>query len=88
MNGKEKLKGDCFEELTELYLKLHPRYATMINKVWNIRKENAGRNRLERLIRECGWSSLGKISSDSFTKLAGLDCNPCPPVRKIIICYE
>jgi site-specific recombinase XerC len=67
MNGKEKLKRDCFEELTELYLKLHPRYATMINKVWNIRKENAGRNRLERLIRECGWSSLGKISSDSFT---------------------
>ena len=43
MKRKEKLKGDCFEELTELYLKFHPRYATSIKKVWNLRKENAGR---------------------------------------------
>ena len=25
------------------------------------------RNRLQRMIRECGWTSLGKITSDSFT---------------------
>jgi predicted helicase len=43
LKGKEKLKRDCFEELTELYLKLHPRYATSIKKVWNLRKENASR---------------------------------------------
>ena len=41
LSGKEKLKGDCFEELTELYLKLHPRYATIVKKVWNLRKESS-----------------------------------------------
>jgi len=43
LSGKEKLKGDCFEELTELYLKLLPRYATIINNVWILRREDAGR---------------------------------------------
>ena len=41
LSGKEKLKDDCFEELTELYLKLHPRYATIIKNVWNLRKESS-----------------------------------------------
>ena len=41
LSGKEKLKGDCFEELTEHYLKLHPRYATIIKNVWNLRKESS-----------------------------------------------
>jgi predicted helicase len=41
LSGKEKLKGDCFEELTEHYLKLHPRYATIVKKVWNLRKESS-----------------------------------------------
>ena len=42
LTGKEKLKGDSFEELTELYLRLHPRYATIIKNVWNLRKETSG----------------------------------------------
>ena len=42
LKGKEKLKGDSFEELTELYLRLHPRYATIIKNVWNLRKETSG----------------------------------------------
>ena len=29
-----KEKGDCFEHLTLLFLKLDPKYATLLNEVW------------------------------------------------------
>jgi len=37
-NLSEKEKGNCFEALTEYYLKLDPTYATALKHVWNINK--------------------------------------------------
>jgi len=38
----EKEKGDCFEALTEHFLRLEPKYATLLKHVWPLRKVPIG----------------------------------------------
>lgn len=86
MNGKEKLKGDCFEELTELYLKLHPRYATIINKVWNIRKEKCGKKQARATDTGVWMVELGKDLLRFFHELAGWPAIHVRPYEKSLSC--
>ena len=62
-----KQKGDCFEILVKLYLKLEPKYATKLKSVWLLSEVPAGtRKKLNLPSTDEGIDLVGKTNDGKF----------------------